>query len=53
MMKSESLEGTPDHRERILEFVRQFCEPETCAAMQFYQFVNELDGHDNTKKVDQ
>ncbi len=51
MMKSESQNGTPNQRERILKFIRQFCEPEACAAMQFHQFANELGDRKSAEKV--
>ena len=34
--------GSPSNRERLLRFIRRFCEPETCAALQFDQFVAEI-----------
>jgi len=32
----------PSKRERLLRFVRRFCQPETCAALQFESFVAEI-----------
>jgi HJR/Mrr/RecB family endonuclease len=33
---------SPSKRERLLRFVRRFCQPETCAALQFDRFVAEI-----------
>jgi hypothetical protein len=32
----------PSRRERLLRFFRRFCQPETCAALQFERFVAEI-----------
>jgi hypothetical protein len=32
----------PNKRERLLRFIRRFCEPETCAAIEFKDFVSEI-----------
>ena len=41
-MNIESEVGSPSNRERMLLFVRYFCEPETCAALEFRSLVNEM-----------
>ena len=41
-MNMESEVGSPSIRERMLLFVRHFCEPETCAALKFEIFVSEI-----------
>lgn len=32
----------PSERDRLLRFIRRFCQPETCAAMRFDRFVYEI-----------
>ena len=41
-MNTESEIDSPSKRERLLRFIRRFCQPETCAALQFDRFVTEI-----------
>lgn len=41
----------PNERDRLLRFVRRFCEPETCAALQFETFVNEIGDRSAAERV--
>lgn len=34
--------NAPNNSDRLLRYIRRFCEPETCAAIQFSQFAQEL-----------
>lgn len=41
----------PTDPERLLRYIRRLCEPETCAAMQFSQFIQELGGQNTAEKA--
>lgn len=34
--------NTPNDRDRILRYIRRFCQPETCNALQFDAFISEI-----------
>ena len=44
-------EEGPNERDRLLRFVRRFCEPETCAALQYETFVNEIGDRGAAERV--
>jgi len=43
--------NSPNDRERILRFIRHFCEPETCRALQFERFIPEIGSRESAEQV--
>ena len=43
--------NSPNDRERILRFIRRFCKPETCAALQFERFISEIGNRESAELV--
>jgi len=43
--------NSPTDRERILLFIRHFCEPETCRALQFERFIPEIGSRESAERV--
>lgn len=50
-MKKKQNINSPSDRDRILRFIRRFCKPETCRALQFEAFFSEIGSHESAEKI--
>ena len=51
MIRSDLNLCTPNNRDLLLRFICHFCEPETCAAMEFGQFAEKIGNPQVAEKV--